>query len=221
MGHSHETGRDTRILIINKELFMFKKFAMQLRKPRGLFGRIVVRKMVKMNSPEYEIIVNEMNIQNNDKILEIGYGPGVCVNMIAGRFNSCQIYGIDFSELMHKKASILNKQYIDSKRVHLTHGDFLTTHLKTSGFDKVFCLNVVYFWDDLNKPFGKICSLMKVGGKFNFFMAGKEFLETMKATRTDVFNKHELDNVINTLKSVGFSQVDYKFNKGYYIEAKK
>lgn len=109
---------------------MFRKIAMQFRKPSGFFGRIVSGLMIKGNKPAIEKLIKGLNIQSGDKILEIGYGPGIGINLIAKRFNSCEIVGVDFSELMFKKATKRNKRFINGNRVRLLYGDFLETEIK-------------------------------------------------------------------------------------------
>jgi hypothetical protein len=82
----------------------------------------------------------------------------------------------------------------------------------------VFCLNVVYFWSELNEPFKKILSLLKKGGSFYIYMADKDAL---KKAPDSVFNKYSIEQVVESLKSARFSQVENYFDKGYYIKAKK
>lgn len=144
---------------------MFEKIAEQFRKPSGFWGKIVSGLMIKGNRPAYDVLLKDMDVQSGEKVLEIGYGPGIGIHLLATAIN-CQIYGVDFSELMHKKASKRNKKVIASGNVNLLFGDFVETQINTDGFDKVFCLNVVYFWDDLMPPFVKIRSLLKEGGHF-------------------------------------------------------
>jgi len=43
----------------------------------------------------------------------------------------------------------------------------------------------------------------------------------IKFASNDVFNKYSIEHIINTLKSVGFQEVDYYFKRGYFIKAKK
>ncbi len=89
---------------------MFKKFiAIQFKKPSGLFGMFSSNVMIKGNKAKYEKLIKDLNLQPRDKLLEIGYGPGVGINMIAIACPSCTIHGIDFSNLMYKRASKYNK----------------------------------------------------------------------------------------------------------------
>lgn len=200
---------------------MIKKLiALQFKKPSRLFGIISSNLMVKGNRRNYDILINELNIQPNDKILEIGYGPGIGISLINEKCNSCLIHGIDFSKLMYRKASKLNKNSILDKKVELFLGDFLSFTIESNYYDKVFCLNVIYFWDNLNIPFQKIKSALSNNGIFCFFMAHKDFL-IKKKSPDSIFNKYSIEEVLSALYEAGFNKVEYKFDKGYYVEAQK
>jgi cyclopropane fatty-acyl-phospholipid synthase-like methyltransferase len=198
---------------------MFKKFiATQFKKPSGLFGIFSSNVMIKGNKAKYEKLIKELDLQPQDKLLEIGYGPGVGINMIAKACISCTIHGIDFSNLMYKRASKYNKQYLDNNTMLLQYGDFLKTPVVSREYDKILCLNVVYFWNELQEPFKKILSLLTTGGTFFIYMADKNALQ--KAP-DNVFNKYSIEQIVEALKSVGFGDVEHHSEKGYYIKAKK
>jgi len=198
---------------------MFKNFiAAQFKKPSGLFGMFSSNIMIKGNKINYEKLIRDLDLQPGDKLLEIGYGPGVGINMIAKACTSCTIHGIDFSKLMYRKARKYNKQYLDNNAMLLQYGDFLKTAVVSNEYDKIFCLNVVYFWNELQEPFRKVLSLLKAGGAFHIYMANRDALK--KAPDT-VFNKYSIEQVVEALKSVGFGNVEHYAEKGYYIKAKK
>jgi len=200
---------------------MIQKFiASQFKKPTGLFGIFTSNMMVKNNQKNYDKIINDLDLQANDKLLEIGYGPGIGIQMIAELCPDCTIHGIDFSKLMYKRASKYNKPFIDNGRVQLQYGDFLKSLVLDNNYDKVFCLNVVYFWDELNNPFEKVLSLLKKGGAFHIYMADKNTLIEKKAPDS-VFNKYSIEQVKETLKATGFENVEHHVEKGLYIKAKK
>jgi SAM-dependent methyltransferase len=89
---------------------------------------------------------------------------------------------------MYKKAGRRDRKVIKNNRVHLLFGDFIETEISTSWFDKIFCINVVYFWNDLQKPFKRVRSLRKDDGLFCFYMANKDDLNKVKFTPDDIFN---------------------------------
>jgi SAM-dependent methyltransferase len=199
---------------------ILRNIGMQFKKPRGLLGKIISDLMIVGNRSAYENMIRDLKIEANDNILEIGYGPGVGIGLISRRPESCNIYGIDYSELMYKRASKRNFRFIKTNRVHLMFGDFVETELSTTGFDKIFCINVVYFWDDLLKPFEKVKSLLKDDGTFCIYMAGKDELNKAKFTKNGIFNKYSIGQIVNALKSTGFHEIDHNFRKGYFIKAK-
>ncbi len=200
---------------------MLERIAMQFKKPTGFWGKIIAGLMVKGNRQNYITLIKNFGIKDNDKILEIGYGPGVGINMILGKYNNCTLYGVDFSELMFKKASNYNLQFINDNRVKLFFGDFIETDIKVKGFDKIYFTNVVYFWDDIIKPFEKIYSLLREEGILSFYMIKKEDFKKFKVAQNEVFNKYSIEIITDTLKSAGFKEIEYFYDKGYYIKAKK
>jgi len=161
-----------------------------------------------------------MQIKSNDKLLEIGFGPGIGIQMISHSCESCTIHGIDFSKLMYKKAGKLNKTGIENNKVQLKYGDFLQIPFEESHYDKIFCLNVIYFWNELNNPFEKIVSLLKTGGFFHIYMFDVKTLIEKKAPDS-IFNKYSLEHVVDVLKLTGFSEIEHYYKKGHFIKAKK
>lgn len=200
---------------------MFRNFiARQFKRPTGFFGNFSSRIMIKGNRNKYATIIKDMDIQPDDKLLEIGYGPGIGIRMIADLCGSCTIHGIDFSKLMYKKAGNYNKSNIDKGKVQLQYGDYLNVSMSKNQYDKIFCLNVIYFWDELNKPLEITRSLLKTNGTFYIFMIHADTLKKKKAPDR-IFNKYSIDQVVASLKSAGFSVVEHYFKNGHYIKAKK
>jgi ubiquinone/menaquinone biosynthesis C-methylase UbiE len=176
--------------------------------------------MIRNNRKNYDRLIKELDIHPHEKLLEIGYGPGIGIKMIAKACSTCTIHGIDFSKLMYKQASEHNKSFIDSGIVQLQYGDFLKTPVTSNNYDKIFCLNVIYFWNELKSPFEKVFSLLKEGGVFHIYMANKDALIKMKAPDS-VFNKYSIEQVKEALESVGLKDVTHFSEKGLYIKARK
>lgn len=197
---------------------MLESIGKQLRKPSGLFGRVISRMMNARNRKFYFRMISEMRIQNRDRVYEIGFGPGIGIQMIASNISNCTISGIDFSELMVKMASKRNKRFIDEGRVHLKHGDLLTADTSGERYDKIFCVNVIYFWKDLKPVFQKIHSMLSSEGSFCIFMTAAEDLSGGFAVE---FNKYSIEEVVAALREAGFKNVRYKLDNGYYIHSYK
>jgi len=198
---------------------MLKALGEQLRRPSGLFGRLVSVMMDMRNREFYENMLTELQIKRGDRIYEIGYGPGLGINLIANSNTECTISGIDFSELMYVKAVSRNKQFVDSGVVNLKYGDFLTAKFDHEQYDKIFCINVIYFWSDLVTVFEKIYSMLSDGGLFCIFMTPQKEMDKLKFA--DDFYKYSIESVESELKKAGFKSIEFKLDKGYYIKASK
>jgi SAM-dependent methyltransferase len=197
---------------------MFRALGKQLRRPSGFFGTLVSEMLEIKNSTEYKKIIKELDIRNGEKIYEIGYGPGVGINLIASKF-ICTISGIDFSELMFKKATKRNKEFIEKGIVNLRYGDFLIFETQNEKYNKIFCVNVIYFWPDLNEAFKRVNSLLEADGEYLIYMEHRNDLEKFRGAQD--FCKYSIENVENELINAGFTNVVYKLDKGYYIKSKK
>jgi hypothetical protein len=71
---------------------IFRRIGMQFKKPTGVLGKIISNLMIIGNRPAYETIIKDLTIQSNDKLLEIGYGPGLEIDLISKRFKKRYIW---------------------------------------------------------------------------------------------------------------------------------
>jgi ubiquinone/menaquinone biosynthesis C-methylase UbiE len=191
----------------------------QLRKPAGFLGNLVAKMMEFRNRGFYKEIIGKLSPREGEHILEIGFGPGLGIYQIASSFPGCRISGIDFSELMYHKASKRNKKFIDKGTVHLLHGDVLTLEPGNDKFDKIFCVNVIYFWNDLKVAFTRINNMLEEKGEFLIYMDHRDTIE--KAKFLADFCKYSVEEVESKLKYAGFADIEYTFDKGYFISARK
>jgi ubiquinone/menaquinone biosynthesis C-methylase UbiE len=207
-------------------MLSFLHFDRQFRRPSGLLGRIIARRMRWGNRPEFTRLINGFDITDQDRLLEIGFGPGDSFKLIEGKNDKCQITGIDFSMLMVKQASRRNKSLIKAKRLELHLGDFRTFDFKDQRFNKIYCVNVVYFWEELESGFRKTYELLENGGVFGIFMVSNEHIESSAVVNTSVFNRHPISHVKECLEQAGFKEISISIyesggSDGYYIYAFK
>ena len=193
--------------------------AKQLRQPSGFFGNLVAKFMEFRTRASYKGIIGKLSPKKGEHILEIGYGPGLGIYHIATSFPDCKISGVDFSELMYQKASKRNKKFIDKGTVHLQYGDVLTLDMGNNKFDKIFCVNVIYFWNDLDQAFKRIFNMLGDKGEFLIYMDHMDTIE--KAKFLADFCKYPVEVVERKLKNSGFTGIEYNLDFGYYISAIK
>lgn len=62
---------------------IFKKFALQFGKPEGLNGSIAGKLMASTGAEKNKWTISLLNIQPSDNVLEIGFGPGVAIELVS------------------------------------------------------------------------------------------------------------------------------------------
>jgi ubiquinone/menaquinone biosynthesis C-methylase UbiE len=94
------------------KLIPSRVLSLQARKPTGIIGHYIMTKIFNNGNADLNTFVKEMlDLKKNDKVLEIGYGPGKLTNEIANITTEGTVDGIDFSAAMLKHASKVNKHH--------------------------------------------------------------------------------------------------------------
>jgi SAM-dependent methyltransferase len=204
---------------------MFKRLiASNFRKPRGLFGRYIIR-FLKKNQTEYDEMDSLLKLNKDDVVLEIGYGLGKGIYDYIQKYD-CSFHGIDFSRLMFSKATRLNHENIIRGKVILHCADFENYYFKTDTFHCIYFLNVIYFWDEIQSRLRKIFTILKQNGKVIIFMADAEYFKDYKQPRGEtIFYRHSIGDVIREMEETGFKTIEKtehtKEKKCYYITGYK
>lgn len=160
-----------------------EQIAAQLRQPHGRFARKVAEKMNESNESLYEFTLDVMQLANGETVLEIGFGNGRFFPKLFARALDLKISGIDFSPEMVKAAREYNAKTIAAGHLSLHAGNSNRLPFPDESFDKVFCINVVYFWEQPEQHLQEIYRVLKPGGKFYAVIRDKEVMEQMPFTR--------------------------------------
>jgi SAM-dependent methyltransferase len=184
--------------------------AKNCRKPEGLFGNLISRLMEVGHMPAYLHLIDIMKLEEDESLFEIGYGPGKGLRRILDT-TECTVSGVDFSELMFKRASGKNRKYISNGRCELFFGDISDGAVFRKKFDRVFFVNVIYFWKDLPAVFGNIEKLVAVNGKICFYMMELDDLLRAEFARGGEFCRYTSENVASTLRKCGFRNVSVEY----------
>ena len=120
----------------------------QYGNPSGLFGRFIGNGMAKRNVYDAQWTVSLLDIQPEQHVLEIGFGPGVSTQIVAEKASQGFVAGIDHSQTMTHAASQRNAQAIQSGRMELRQGDVASLPYPDESFDVALSLHSIYFWQN-------------------------------------------------------------------------
>ncbi|MBH0168319.1 class I SAM-dependent methyltransferase [Fictibacillus sp. 18YEL24] len=159
-----------------KFLTSIKEFIDQnYQTPKGLVGTYIVEKMVRQHKPETEWTIGLLELQDQDHVLELGCGAGYAIQMITDRYLVKEIVGIDLSATAIRSATTRNKRKMNNERTKLIQANFNDLPFPDKMFNKVYSIQTIYFWDDINTIVSEIYRVLMPGGMVVItFSNGKE-----------------------------------------------
>jgi ubiquinone/menaquinone biosynthesis C-methylase UbiE len=134
--------------------------------PRGRFGWIAGKIMEWGNAAMNALAVEALEVQPDDQVLEIGFGPGAALAEIARLAPRGFAAGIDPSEAMISQVSRKLRNGIAAERVELKLGTASSIPYEDGRFDRVLTVNSIYFWDQTDSALREIRRVMQRGGRF-------------------------------------------------------
>jgi SAM-dependent methyltransferase len=137
----------------------------QFGKPSGIPGRLVGWLRAVSNKKLSDWTVEKVNAQGTDRILEVGYGPGVALEQVADKLSTGMIAGVDYSDIMYRMGQKRNYRHIVGKKAVLRCGTIDDLGYPRMYFNTIYGANVHFFWKDPVKEFSKLRRLLRAEGK--------------------------------------------------------
>jgi ubiquinone/menaquinone biosynthesis C-methylase UbiE len=96
-------------------------------------------------SERLQRVVDRLDIQPDDRVLEIGCGHGVAATMVCERLESGRLTAIDRSRKMVEAAARRNAAYVEADRAEFLVARLEDAELGERRFDKIFAVRVGLF----------------------------------------------------------------------------
>lgn len=174
----------------------------QYGNPIGLLGMYIGEKMVKQHVPETLWTIKLLELQQDEKILELGCGAGYAIKLLLKQPSVKQVVGIDASKSVLQSATIRNKKEIKDGKVKFVQSNVSNLVYKDGGFTKVFSIHSIYFWDNLFKSISEIYRVLKPDGTVVLTLCDGKAGQTSKDT-TDM-----MEQVIAFMGQSGFQNIE-------------
>jgi SAM-dependent methyltransferase len=138
----------------------------QFHHPRGLLGRLVGWEMTLRPSNRRRNVwaVSLLDVRPSDRVLEIGYGPGIAVREIARRATRGEVIGVDWSAVMRSQAARRNAAAIRAGRVSLIVASVEDLPTFDHPFDKILAVNNMGMWPDPAARLKGLAGMLRSGG---------------------------------------------------------
>src|SRR6516225_7533187 len=138
--------------------------AATIGRPQGVLGKLGGVIMARTNRAIAARVVELLNIQPSDRVLEVGFGPGVGIQLLAEKVTSGEVVGIDCSEEMVEQATARNAAAVECGRVELQRGSVERLPFANETFDKALAINSMQIWPDPVAALRQMQLMLKPGG---------------------------------------------------------
>jgi arsenite methyltransferase len=178
--------------------------ARQLSRPTGIPGALIGHLMNRRNARMNHFAVGQLNVENTDRVLEIGFGGGVILSHLVE--NAGFVVGMDRSPDVIRRAQRKFARAIAGGRAAFHGGEVEALPFDTFSFEKVITVNTVYFWKSLDQCFRECHRVLVSSGLLVVGFLPKDHMDRM-GMPVDIFTSRTLEEMIAAIEEAGFTDV--------------
>ena len=180
-----------------------RQIAGQLRNPHGEGGLKMADVMHESNIAMTVAAIDAMDLQNNDRVLEIGHGNCAHLELVFAKAQSIQYNGLDISELMTDTAKSAHAKRVQEGSAGFTTYNGHILPYDTGSFDKIFTVNTIYFWAEPVSFLREIHRVMKPDGRLCIAFGQKAYMKNLPFTSFG-FQLYDDRKIKTLIKNSGF-----------------
>jgi ubiquinone/menaquinone biosynthesis C-methylase UbiE len=134
-------------------------------RPEGALGSLGGMIMARTNRKMAESVIGLLQIRPHERVLEVGFGPGVAIALLARSASSGYVAGVDPSREMVAQARARNAAAIETGLVDLRQGSVERLLFSDDAFDAVMAVNSMQVWPDATAGLREVRRVMRTGGR--------------------------------------------------------
>lgn len=139
-------------------------------RPAGPVGRVAGRIMALANAATERAAVDALELAGHERVLEVGFGPGVGVALLCRKLSGRAVVGIDPSrEMVRASARRLRRH---GAHAHLLLGRVEQLPFRAGTFDAVLTVNNALLWQSLDAGLAEIARALRPGGRLALAVHG-------------------------------------------------
>ncbi len=180
--------------------------AAQLRQPNGEFATEIGQRMNVSNLQIHQFTFDELQLQSDLEILEIGMGNGHFVKELFKLNPDLTYTGIDYSKEMVEASKAVNTDLCEQNKVQFLHCAIDELPFSEPIYDRIFTINTLYFWPDPDITLSNIKRLLKPDGFLTIAIRPKHIMEHHPFTAFG-FTLYSREDACRLLEKNGFNIV--------------
>ena len=185
----------------------FRDFlAHQLGFPSGWFGRLLIRFLNRHNAAMNDQVLQFLDLQNGDRVLEIGFGGGYLLDQISRTGLPAITVGLERSPEAINLCEQKFRDQISQRKIELLCANAAELPFPDAYFNQICTVNTIYFWTNAPKVLAECHRVLTPNGKLVISYNSKDFLEKQRFSQHG-FITYEVTEIEMMLQTEGFTQI--------------
>lgn len=179
----------------------------QLRQPSGRFGKLVMGRLLnRLNRPSNDLVLENLRLEADDRVLEIGFGGGDMLEKMAAIVTAGSIGGVDTSAAMVEVCSRRLQKSVRSERLDLRCASVDRLPYPDNHFTKACAVNTIYFWPDTTQGLSELKRVLRPAGTLCIGFTSAKSMQDMAQYGFSLFEPKEMEWA---LELAGFTHVTF------------
>ena len=140
-------------------------FHSQVRRPTGVQGIIMARRMNRNHHGMMEWALDQLDVSEIRNVLDVGCGGGGPMSQLSQKAINAKFTGLDLSKDMLRMTCKVNSSMFEKGRLRMVRGSVSSLPFRSGSFDTVFACETTYFWPDLRENFRECHRVLGKGGQ--------------------------------------------------------
>ena len=156
--------------------------------------------------PENARALQLLDLADGDSLIDIGCGHGEALCAADAMVRLSDSAGVDFSEVMLKRARARNRDAVWEARLTLDCADTSALPFPDNSFDKALSVHTIYFWPDPAAHLTEAFRVLRPGGRFVLCYRSTADRRAVDGFPDTVYRFPSVQDVEATLSTIRFSQ---------------
>jgi len=183
---------------------LFTVVGKQLQHPKGVLGKALFGWMTRTTIAHAHWTADLLDVQPDDHLLEVGFGNGANLELLAERASNGRVAGAEISKTAVEMASKRNARAISEGRVILHQASGGALPFEDGTFDKACTVATMYVIANPSAVFKEMHRVLKPGGLAAVTFPVREKFMRFKPAKTEGFYFHELADLETAFRDAGF-----------------
>ena len=187
---------------------MFRRFiSEQLNHPTGIIGRCLLPFIWnRRNRALNDITLSRLQPQQEDRILDVGFGGGYLIGRLLNIVTNGRICGVDASKSILEHGRTRFARAINAGTLDIQCCGVDSLPYPDRSFSKVCSVNSLFYWPDVHRGVCEIYRVLSPGGLVLLTFTSKEDLDK-RGFSPELVHSFADKEVIDLLLDAGFSDV--------------